>query len=341
MTKVKDEKEKSAKREALAVIETEEDIRLNQTLRPKVFDEFFGQERLVKNLKIYVEAAKRRGDAVDHILFTGPPGLGKTTLAYIVANEIGHNFRSSSGAALDKAGDLAGILTNLEKGDVLFIDEVHRLSPAVEEYLYSAMEDFSMDIIIDQGPAARSIKMDLQKFTLIGSTTREGLLSSPFRSRFGIAGKLQYYPWQDLFKAVLRSARILDINIEESAARTIAKRSRGTMRLANMYLRRIRDLAQVKRRKKINRSIAQEGLKMLGIDEFGLDGMDRRILKTILDHGGGPVGLKTIAVSVGESEDTIEDVYEPYLIQSGFLRKTPRGRTLSPRAYKYLNKKPP
>ncbi len=339
--RVKDKKERLRPQEALAAIETEEDARLNLTLRPKVFDEFFGQERLVKSLKIYVEAARRRGDAVDHILFTGPPGLGKTTLAYIVANEIKHNFRATSGAAIEKGGDLAGILTNLEKGDVLFIDEIHRLSPAVEEYLYSAMEDFSIDIIINQGPAARSIKMDLQKFTLIGSTTREGLLTSPFRSRFGIAGKVEYYPWQDLFKAVLRSARILDINIDESAAQTIAKRSRGTMRLVNMYLRRIRDLAQVKRRKEISEPIALEGLKMLGIDRFGLDGMDRRILKTILDHGGGPVGLKTIAVSVGESEHTIEDVYEPYLIQSGFLRKTPRGRVLSPRAYKYLDKKAP
>ncbi|HUU43874.1 MAG TPA: Holliday junction branch migration DNA helicase RuvB, partial [Planctomycetota bacterium] len=307
------------------------------SLRPRSFDEFIGQKSVVHNLGVYIEAARNRGEALDHILFSGPPGLGKTTLGHIVAHEIGTEFRSTSGPVLDRPADLVGILTKLGKFDVLFIDEIHRVNIAVEEYLYSAMEDYAIDILIDQGPHARSIKIDIPPFTLIGATTREGLLTTPFRSRFGVLEKLDYYPTEELLEVILRSARILDIIVEEDAARIIASRSRGTPREANRYLRRIRDLAQVKwSHGRITVEVATDGLRMLGVDEVGLNAMDRRILATLIRHGGGPLGLKTIAVSVGEAEDTIEDVYEPYLIQQGFLKTTPRGRVATRDAFEHM-----
>jgi Holliday junction DNA helicase RuvB len=306
------------------------------TLRPRSFEEFIGQKNIVHNLRVYIEAARNRGEALDHILFSGPPGLGKTTLGHIVAHEIGTEFRSTSGPVLEKPADLAGILTKLGKFDVLFIDEIHRVNVAVEEYLYSAMEDYHIDILIDQGPHARSIKIEVPPFTLIGATTREGLLTTPFRSRFGVLEKLEYYSPEDLLKVVMRSASILKIRVDEDAAALIAQRSRGTPRQANRYLRRIRDLAEVKSHGRITVEVAESGLAMLGIDEAGLDAMDRRILKTLIRHGGGPLGLKTVAVSVGETEDTIEDVYEPYLIQRGFLKKTPRGRIATRSAFDHM-----
>lgn len=310
-----------------------------QNLRPQTLDEFLGQDQMVKNLKIYIQAAQKRGEVMDHVLFSGSPGLGKTTLAYLIAKEMGVNIKTTSGPVLERAGDLAGLLTSLQKGDVLFIDEIHRIKTIVEEYLYSAMEDFSIDIMIDQGPSARSIRLSLPRFTLVGATTREGLLSAPFRARFGVLEKLELYPPEILKKVVLRTARILQVEIEEEPADLLADRCRGTPRIANRIVRRIRDLAQVSPEKKITKAIAFEGLKMLGIDEEGLEMMDRKILHTIIQHGGGPVGLKTIAVSVGEEERTIEDVYEPYLIQKGFLHKTPRGRAVSKKSYQHLGEK--
>jgi len=306
------------------------------SLRPRSFEEFIGQKNVVHNLGVYIEAARSRGEALDHILFSGPPGLGKTTLGHIVAHEIGTEFRSTSGPVLDKPADLVGILTKLAKFDVLFIDEIHRVNVAVEEYLYSAMEDYAIDILIDQGPHARSIKIDVPPFTLIGATTREGLLTTPFRSRFGVLEKLDYYPTEELLDVVLRSAKILNIPVDTDAAELIASRSRGTPREANRYLRRIRDLAQVKSHGRITAEVAGDGLRMLGIDEAGLNAMDRRILGNLIRHAGGPLGLKTVAVSVGEAEDTIEDVYEPYLIQRGFLKKTPRGRVATRFAFDHM-----
>ncbi|MEK6559926.1 MAG: Holliday junction branch migration DNA helicase RuvB, partial [Planctomycetota bacterium] len=291
-----------------------EDKNLDLTLRPKRFSDFIGQNRIKENLFIYIEAAKKRKEPLDHILFSGPPGLGKTTLSQIIANEINAKITTTSGPIMDKPMDLAGILTNLEHGDILFIDEIHRLNTTVEEYLYSAMEDFSIDIIIDQGPKARSVKINLPKFTLIGSTTREGLLTSPLRSRFGVLEKLEFYPWMDIYKIVINSARILSIQIDEKGAEAIARRSRGTPRIANRFLRRIRDVAQVRGNDIINEGVAKIGLEMLGIDENGLGDMDRKILETVIRYGGGPIGLKTIAVSVSEEEDTIEEVYESFLI---------------------------
>ena len=310
----------------------EEDL----TLRPRSFSEFIGQTKTVDNLRVYIEAARNREEALDHILFSGPPGLGKTTLGHIVAHEIGTEFRSTSGPVLEKPADLAGILTKLGKFDVLFIDEIHRVNVAVEEYLYSAMEDYCIDILIDHGPHARSIKIEVPPFTLIGATTREGLLTTPFRARFGVLEKLNFYPPEDILRVLLRSATILKIEVDEDAAEVIARRSRGTPREANRCLRRIRDLAQVKSEGRITVAVAVEGLDMLGIDEVGLNAMDRRILKTLIRHGGGPLGLKTIAVSVGETEDTIEDVYEPFLIQQGFLKKTPRGRVAARPAFDHM-----
>ena len=313
-----------------------EDKNLDLTLRPKRFSDFIGQNRIKENLFIYIEAAKKRKEPLDHILFSGPPGLGKTTLSQIIANEINAKITTTSGPIMDKPMDLAGILTNLEHGDILFIDEIHRLNTTVEEYLYSAMEDFSIDIIIDQGPKARSVKINLPKFTLIGSTTREGLLTSPLRSRFGVLEKLEFYPWMDIYKIVINSARILSIQIDEKGAEAIAMRSRGTPRIANRFLRRIRDVAQVRGNDIINEGVAKIGLEMLGIDENGLGDMDRKILETVIRYGGGPVGLKTIAVSVSEEEDTIEEVYESFLIQKGYLDKTPRGRIATKLAYEHL-----
>ena len=313
-----------------------EEEKVELSLRPQRFAEFIGQKRAVTNLQTYIQAARQRGEVLDHILFSGPPGLGKTTMARIIANEMEVDIKISSGPALKIAGDLAGILTNLQPRDILFIDEVHRLYPVVEEYLYSAMEDFSIDIIIDQGPSARSINLKLKPFTLIGATTREGLLTAPFRARFLIHEKLELYPGEELMLILQRSAKILEIELSEAAAQIIAGRSRGTPRVANRFLRRIRDVAQVHAQGVIDEKIAVKGLAMLGVDSHGLDNTDRRILTTIIDHGGGPVGVKTIAVAVGEEEDTIESVYEPFLIQEGYLQKTPRGRKVTDKAYRVL-----
>lgn len=317
-----------------------EDKNLDITLRPKQFKDFVGQDRVKENLLIYIEAARKRGEPLDHILFSGPPGLGKTTLSQIIANEVNASITTTSGPVLDKPMDLAGILSNLQQGDILFIDEIHRLNATVEEYLYSAMEDFSIDIIIDQGPKARSVKINLPRFTLVGSTTREGLLSAPLRSRFGVLEKLEFYPWTDLYKIICNSSRILSVRIDDKGAEIIARRARGTPRIANRFLRRVRDVAQVRGNDIISEDVARIGLEMLGVDEHGLCDMDRKILETIIRYGGGPVGLKTIAVSVSEEEDTIEEVYESFLIQSGYLDKTPRGRITTKKAYEHLGYKP-
>lgn len=308
-------------------------------LRPPKFEDFSGQSKVVENLEVFVEAAKYRGEPLDHTLLHGPPGLGKTTLSNIIANELGVGFKITSGPVLDKPGDLAGILTSLESNDVLFIDEIHRLSPVVEEYLYSAMEDYRIDIMIDKGPSARSIQIDLNPFTLIGATTRSGLLTAPLRARFGINLHLEYYDPDTLARIIRRSARILNVPIDEDAAIEISRRSRGTPRIANALLRRVRDFAQVKGNGRIDTTIARLSLTALNIDQYGLDEIDNKILLTIIDKfKGGPVGVSTIATAIGEDAGTLEEVYEPYLIMEGFIKRTPRGRMVTELAYRHLGR---
>lgn len=319
-----------------------DDRDFDQTLRPMRFEDFTGQKSIVENLRVFITAAKQRAEALDHVLLTGPPGLGKTTLAHIISNEMGATLKMTSGPVLDKPGDLAGLVTGLEEGDALFIDEIHRLSPVVEEYLYSAMEDYTLDIMIDSGPSARSVQIELKPFTLIGATTRAGLLTSPLRARFGITNRLDYYGLEQLKRIVLRSARILDIAIDaEGGAAEIARRARGTPRIANRLLRRARDFAQVLGDGVITKDIADHALNALEVDQYGLDDMDKRILTCMLDkYHGGPVGLNTLAIAVGEEPGTIEEVYEPYLIQQGYVHRTPRGRELTPSAYALLGRTP-
>ena len=321
---------------------TPEDGDIEVSLRPKTLEDYVGQDKAKENLKIYIEAAKMRKESLDHVLLYGPPGLGKTTLSYIIAAEMGVNIRITSGPAIEKQGDLAALLSNLNEGDVLFIDEIHRLSRSIEEILYPAMEDFALDIIIGKGPAARSIRIDLPKFTLIGATTRSGQLTAPLRDRFGVLLKLELYTPEELAAIVTRSAGILGIEIDNDGAYEIASRSRGTPRIANRLLKRIRDYAQVKGDGNIDLKIASYALDKLEIDELGLDNTDRRMLKTIIDYyNGGPVGLETLAATVGEEAITLEDVYEPYLMQIGFLSRTPRGRCVTALAYEHLGLKPP
>ncbi len=316
-----------------------EDLDIERALRPLSFDDFAGQDQVLDNLKVFVKAANLRGEALDHTLFHGPPGLGKTTLAHILANELEVGIKVTSGPVIDKPGDLAGLLTNLEERDVLFIDEIHRLSPIVEEYLYSAMEDYKIDIMIESGPNARTVQINLKPFTLIGATTRSGLLTAPMRARFGISSRLQYYTTELLSTIIERSAEILKVPISLDAAIEIAGRSRGTPRIANALLRRVRDFAQIKGNGKIDMEIARYSLKALNVDAHGLDEMDNKILTTIIDKfKGGPVGLSTLATAVSENAETIEEVYEPFLIQQGFIYRTPRGREVTELAYKHLGK---
>ncbi len=318
----------------------DEEIDFEKAIRPATFNEFIGQSEVVRNLKVYIEAAEERGEPVDHIILSGPPGLGKTTLARLIANETDAEFHNTSGPILEKAGDLAGILTNLEFGDVLFIDEIHRLPKDVEEYLYSAMEDFEIDIIIDSGPHARSVSLDLPRYTMIGATTRMGLLASALRSRFGVREKIRYYPPEELKRIIKRAATILNVTISDEAAGEISERARGTPRVANRFLKRIRDLAQLEADNEITEEIARQGLRMLDVDPEGLEETDREIMQMLLDHDGGPCGLKTISAAIGEETGTIEEVHEPFLIRKGFLRKTSRGRELTKKGLSYLGVSP-
>ena len=321
---------------------TNDDKQLERALRPKELSDFSGQPKIVENLKVFIEAAKLRGEALDHVLLHGPPGLGKTTLSHIISNELEAGLKMSSGPVLEKPGDLAGLLTNLEEGDVLFIDEIHRLNNVIEEYLYSAMEDYRIDIMIDSGPNARSIQISLNPFTLIGATTRMGLLTAPMRARFGINCHLDYYDTKTLINIVKRSSGILEVDITDEGAIEIARRSRGTPRIANALLRRVRDFAQIKGNGTIDKEIAKYGLEALNVDESGLDEMDNKILSTIIHKfKGGPVGLTTVATAVGEEAGTIEEVHEPFLIMEGYLQRTPRGREATEKAYKHLEVAPP
>ena len=316
---------------------TEEDLSLEGSLRPQSLDEYIGQEKIKKMLKVYIEAAKQRHDALDHVLFYGPPGLGKTTLSGIIANEMGVHMKVTSGPAIEKPGEMASILNNLQEGDILFVDEIHRLNRQVEEVLYPAMEDFAIDIMIGKGASARSIRLELPKFTLVGATTRAGLLSAPLRDRFGVMHHMEFYNQKELKTIVIRSAQVLGVEIDPNGAGEIARRSRGTPRLANRLLKRVRDFAQVKYDGKITEEVADFALDLLEVDQYGLDKVDRRILTTLITlFQGGPVGVETLAAAIGEDSGTLEDVYEPYLLQNGFLNRTPRGRTASPLAYSHL-----